>query len=84
MIGAKANVLPLFIRGTVVKGFGRGSKGLFRLFNVNFKLFSRAGLPDCEFQRGRGRQATQRLAKWHLFRLSTRWESVFVPLFMQF
>ena len=28
MIGAKANVLPLFIRGTVVKGFGRGSKGL--------------------------------------------------------
>merc|ERR1712227_585910 len=28
MIGAKANVLPLFIRGTVVKGFGRGSKEL--------------------------------------------------------
>jgi len=28
MLGAKANVLPLFIRGTVVKGFGRGSKEL--------------------------------------------------------
>jgi riboflavin kinase len=28
MLGAKASVLPLFIRGTVVKGFGRGSKEL--------------------------------------------------------
>jgi len=28
MIGAKASVLPLFIRGSVVKGFGRGSKEL--------------------------------------------------------
>merc|ERR1739838_968094 len=28
MLGAKATHLPLFIRGTVVKGFGRGSKEL--------------------------------------------------------
>ena len=49
MIGAKANVLPLFIRGTVVKGFGRGSKGLLRFFNLKFQFFSRAGLPDGEF-----------------------------------
>ena len=28
MIGAKASVLPLFIRGSVVKGFGRDSKEL--------------------------------------------------------
>ena len=28
MLGAKASHLPLFIRGTVVKGFGRGSKEL--------------------------------------------------------
>ena len=28
MLGAKAKLLPLFIRGEVVKGFGRGSKEL--------------------------------------------------------